>query len=154
MDVTAIEVLAYSVLIAIGVVQSFEDIDTRRVHVLTTRIAGVWVVGMLWTAAILDGDLGAAIRMMFCGLALGGVFSVLDRLTRGGIGRGDLRLTPLIGAATGYLSVDSFALGLLAIAVSGFVLALIELVRVGQQARVPLVPALYIGVLASVIGYG
>ena len=153
MDITALEVLVYSVLIAIGVVQSFEDIDTRRVHVLTTCFAGVWVVGMLWAAAILDGDLGAAIRMMSCGLALGGVFSVLDRLTRGGIGRGDLRLAPVIGAATGYLSVDSFALGLLAIAVSGFVLALIELARVGRQARVPFVPVLYVGVLASVIVY-
>ena len=154
MDVTAVEVLTYSVLIAIGVVQSFEDIDTRRVHVLTTRIAGLWVVGMLCAAAILDDDLGSVLRLMFCAFALWGVFSVLDRLTRGGIGSGDLRLAPVIGAAIGYLSVDSFALGLLAIAVSGFVLALIELVRVGRHARVPFVPVLYIGVLASVIVHG
>ena len=154
MNVTAVEVLAYSVLIAIGLVQSFEDIDTRRVHVLTTRIAGLWVVGILGAAAILDDDLGAALRMMFCAFALWGMFSVLDRLTRGGIGSGDLRLAPVIGAAMGYLSVDSFAFGLLAIAVSGFMLALIELVRVGRQARVPFVPALYIGVLASVTVYG
>jgi len=151
---TAVEVLTYSVLIAIGVVQSFEDIDTRRVHVLTTRIAGVWLVGMLGAASILDGDLGSAFRMMFCAFTLWGMFSVLDRLTRGGIGRGDLRLAPVIGAATGYLSVDSFAWGLLAIAVSGFVLAVIELIRVGQRARIPFVPVLYIGVLASVIVYG
>lgn len=154
MNVTAVEVLAYSVLIAVGVVQSFEDIDTRRVHVLTTRIAGLWVVGMLCAAAILDDDLGAALRMMLCAFALWAMFSVLDRMTRGGIGSGDLRLAPVMGAAIGYLSVDSFALGLLAIAVSGFVLALIELVRVGQHARVPFVPAMYIGVLASVIVYG
>ena len=154
MDVTAIEVLAYSVLIAIGVVQSFEDIDTRRVHVYTTRIAGVWVVGVLGAAAILDNNFSAVARMFLCAIALWGVLSVLDRVTRGGIGRGDLRLAPVIGAATGYLSVDSFALGLLAIAVSGFVMALIELIRVGQQARVPFVPVLYIGALASVIVYG
>ena len=154
MDVTALEVLVFSVLIAIGVVQSFEDIDTRRVHVLTSRIAGAWVIGMLGVAAILDDDLGAAIRLLVCALALWGLFAALNLATRGGMGRGDLRLAPTIGAATGYLSTESFAFGLLVIAVAGFVLALIELIRVGLRARIPFVPVLYLGVLASVIVYG
>ena len=154
MDVTALEVLVYSVLIAIGVVQSFEDVDTRRVHVLTARIAGGWVIGMLGVAAILDDDLGAGFRLLVCALALWGLFAALNLATRGGIGCGDLRLAPTIGAAIGYLSTDSFAFGLLVIAAAGFVLALIELVRVGQRARIPFVPVLYAGVLASVIVYG
>jgi leader peptidase (prepilin peptidase)/N-methyltransferase len=153
-DVTAPEVLTYAVLIAIGVVQSFEDIDTRRVHVLTTRMSGVWVFGMLGASALVTGETGALIRMVLCALALWGIFAVLDRVTRGGIGRGDRRLAPVIGAATGYLSVEAFAFSLLAIAVVGFVLAVVAVIRAGVQTRIPFVPVMYGGVLVAVIAHG
>ena len=154
MDVTALEVLAYAVLIAVGVVQSFEDIDTHRVPVRTTQITGTLVVGLLTAASLVQSEIAALIRMLLCACFLWGVLALLNLFTQDGIGRGDLRLAPVIGAATGYLSVESFALGLLVIAVTGFLFGLIELFRVGSQARVPFVPVLYMGVVASVIVHG
>ena len=154
MDVTALEVLAYAVLITIGVVQSFEDIDTRRVHVLTTHMSAVWISGMLGASALVEGQTGALIRMVLCALALWGIFAVLDLVTRGGIGRGDRRLAPVIGAATGYLSVESFAFSLLTIAAVGFVLAVVVVIRAGMQTRIPFVPVMYTGVLVAVVAHG
>jgi len=153
-DLTAPEVLTYAVLIAVGVVQSFEDIDTRRVHVLTTRIVGVWVFAMFGATSLIEGEIGALIRMVLCAFALWGVFAILDRVTRGGIGRGDRRLAPVIGAATGYLSVESFARSLLAIAVVSFLLAVVAVIRAGAQTRIPFVPVMYAGVLVAVLVRG
>ena len=56
MIVTALEVLAYAVLVAVGFVQSFEDTDTRRVHVLTTQLVSVWTLATLGLAAVISGE--------------------------------------------------------------------------------------------------
>ena len=154
MTSTAIDVVAYAVLIAVGVVQSFEDIDTRRVHVLTTQLVGTWTLSTLALAALISGEFEGIVRMIFCAVAMWALFFILDRATRGGIGKGDVRLAPVIGAATGYLSTESFALGLLVIALGGSLVALVALVRYGASTRIPFVPVLYSAVVVSVIAHG
>ena len=151
---TAVEVVAYAVLVAVGVIQSFEDIDTRRVHVLTTQVVGVGTFLTLSLAALISSEPNGIVRMVLCAIAMWVLFFALDRATEGGIGKGDIRLAPVIGAATGYLSVESFAFGLLVIAVSGFAVALIALVRLGALARIPFVPVMYAAVVVSVIAHG
>lgn len=151
---TALDVVAYAVLIAVGVVQSFDDIDTRRVHVLTTQIAGMWTLVTLSVAGLMRGEPTQILRMFLCAIAMWGLFVALDRGTRGGIGKGDIRLAPVIGAATGYLSIDSFALGLLVIAVGGSLVALVALLRYGASARIPFVPVMYTAVAVCVVVYG
>ena len=154
MDRTAVEVVAYAVLIAVGVVQSFEDIDTRRVHVLTTQLVGALFLLTLSFAALISGDLAGIVRAVLCAVATWVLFFILDRATHGGIGKGDVRLAPVIGGATGYLSTESFAFGLLVIAVGGALVALVALLRHGASARIPFVPVMYGAVVVSVIAYG
>ena len=154
MTSTAIEVVAYGVLIAVGVVQSFEDIDTRRVHVLTTQLLVAWVLSMLGIAALISGEPTGISRAALCAVAMWALFFVLDRATQGGIGKGDVRLAPVIGAATGYLSTESFALGLLVIAIGGSLVALVALLRFGASARIPFVPVMYAAVVVSVVVHG
>lgn len=154
MTSTAIEVVAYSVLIAVGVIQSFEDIDTRRVHVLTTQVVGSWAFLTLGLAALISGEPVGMVRMVLCAVAMWALFFVLDRATHGGIGKGDVRLAPVIGAATGYLSTESFALGLLVIAVGGSLTGLVALLRQGASARIPFIPVMYTAVVVSVVVHG
>ena len=154
MNVTALEVVAYAVLIAVGVIQSFEDVDTRRVHVLTTQLVGAWTLSILSFAALIGGDPIPLVRMMVCAVAAWSLFATLDRVTRGGIGKGDVRLAPVIGMATGYLSTESFALGLLVIALGGSLVAVFALLRFGPSARIPFVPVMYSAVVVSVVVYG
>ena len=154
MDVTAIEVVAYAVIIAVGVIQSFEDIDTRRVHVLTTHVVGAWAFLALGLAALISGEPTGMVRMVLCASAMWLLFFFLDRATQGGIGNGDIRLAPVIGAATGYLSTESFALGLLVIAIGGSFVAFVALLRHGASARIPFVPVMYAAVVVSVVLHG
>ena len=154
MIVTALEVLAYAVLVAVGFVQSFEDTDTRRVHVLTTQLVSVWTLATLGLAAVISGEPTSIVRTVLCAFAIWLLFLILDRFTRGGIGKGDVRLAPVIGAATGYLSTESFALGLLVIATGGSLVALVELWRHGASARIPFVPVMYAAVVVSVVVHG
>ncbi len=154
MVVTALEVMAYAVLIAVGFVQSFEDIDTRRVHVLTTQLVSVWTLATLGLAAVIGGEPTTIIRAVLCAFAIWLLFVVLDRFTQGGIGKGDVRLAPVIGVATGYLSTESFALGLLVVAVGGSLVALIALLHHGASARIPFVPVMYAAVVVSVVVHG
>ena len=151
---TALEAVTYAVLVAVGVIQSFEDIDTRRVHVLTSQVVGVGTFLTLSLVALISGEPNGIIRMVLCAIAMWVLFFALDRATQGGIGKGDVRLAPVIGSVTGYLSVESFVLGLLVIAVGGFALALIALIRFGSSARIPFVPVMYVAVVVSVIAQG
>ena len=154
MTSTAVEVVAYAVLIVVGVIQSFEDIDTRRVHVLTTHLVGVWVLSMLGIAALVSSEPTRFVRMLLCAAAMWVLFFTLDRVTKGGIGKGDIRLAPVIGAATGYMAVESFAFSLLTIAAIGFVLAVVAVIRAGSQTRIPFVPVMYTGVLVAFVAHG
>jgi len=151
---TVFEVVAYSVLIAVGVIQSFEDIDTRRVHVLTTQVVGVGTFLTLSLAALISGEPNGIVRMVVCAIAMWVFFFALNRATQGGIGKGDVRLAPVIGAATGYLSTESFALGLLVIAVGGSLTGLVALLRQGASARIPFIPVMYTAVVVSVVVHG
>lgn len=139
---------------AVGVVQSYEDVDTHRVRVALTHAVGVWILTTLGIAAAVESDLQSFTRMFIGAAVLWVLLRVLARVSHGGVGRGDLRLAPFIGAALGFLSLDALITGILGMSLVGAAWAVAALIRRGRSARIPFIPALYAGLLLELVVHG
>ena len=147
-------VVSYAVIAAVGVIQSYEDIDTHRVRVALTHAVGVWIFMTLGSAALIDSDVSSFVRMIFGATVLWVLLWVLARVSRGGVGRGDLRLAPFIGAALGFLSFGAAITGIVGMSLVGATWGLVELVRQGRSAHIPFVPSMYAGLLLALVTHG
>lgn len=147
-------VLSYSVSVVIGVVQSHEDIDTHRVRVMVTHLAAVWSVTTLGLAAALEANWSALPRMIVSGFMVWASLWLLSKVSGGGVGRGDLRLAPVIGWGLGFISLDAVVAGAVAFSVFGALWAVVALARQGRHARIPYVPVMYLGFLFGLISQG
>lgn len=147
-------VVSYAVIMAVGVVQSFEDVDTHRVRVALTHAVGVWTLMTLGSAALIDSDVSSFVRMIVGATVLWVLLRVLARVSRGGVGRGDLRLAPFIGAALGFLSFDAAITGIVGMSLVSATWGLVELVRQGRSAHIPFVPSMYAGLLLALVTHG
>ena len=81
------------------------DLDVRR---LPNRLLGVhaaFVAAGVGAAAVIAGDAVIAIQAALGGVVAFVVFWVLDRLRPGGFGWGDGKYVPILGAATGAVSL-------------------------------------------------
>ena len=151
---TAWLVVSYAVLLIIGIGQSYVDIATHRVYVAATRIAGAWTAVTLGVHALVFGETGAVLRMAISALVMWVGFRLLARGAPDGIGKGDVRLAPVIGMALGYLSYGALVGGVLAMSMIGATWAIIAMLRHGLRTRVPYVPAMYGGLVVVLLTQG
>ena len=146
--------VSYAVVMAVGVVQSYEDVDTHRVRIALTHVVGTWIVATLGVAALVASDLASFVQMILGAATLWALLWALARVSRGGVGRGDIRLAPFIGAALGFLSFDAVITGIIGMSLVGAMWALVVLVRQGRSARIPFVPSMYAGLLLALVVHG
>jgi leader peptidase (prepilin peptidase)/N-methyltransferase len=90
-------------------------------------------------------------------MALGAVLALafmwaLHALSRGGMGDGDVRLSPLLGAYLGWLGLPYVPVGLFLAFLSGSVVGVAAMVvgRAGRKTAVPFGPFLALGTLVAV----
>ncbi len=111
------------------------------------------IVVLLAVASIADGGtrwLGAVAGA----LAMGATYLLLAALPGGGVGGGDVRLAPLIGALLGWLGAAQVVLGMAA----GFLLgglaamALLLLRRAGLKTSIAYGPAMCLGAWVAIAG--
>ena len=143
--------LSYVVLLGIGIAQSYVDIRAHRVYVAITRAAFAWTASTLALHAVVVGEMEALVRMAVCAFLLWVGFVLLARGNESSLGRGDVRLAPVIGMALGYLSFGSFVLGVAVMTGIGATWAIVAMLREGPHARIPYVPAMYGGVLTALL---
>jgi leader peptidase (prepilin peptidase)/N-methyltransferase len=127
------------------------DLDVHRLPVgLVVPTAG-WLVGLLVVATLATGEprwVGALIGAAVMGL----VYLLLGVLPGGGVGGGDVRLAPVIGALLGWLSLAHVVVGLMA----GFLIgglaaiALLLLGRVGLKTSIAYGPAMCLGAWVAI----
>ena len=114
------------------------DLDVHRLPVGLVVPTAWWLVALLVVATVATGEprwqgalIGAAV--------MGAIYLVLGVLPGGGVGGGDVRLAPVIGALLGWLGPAHLAVGLMA----GFLIgglgavALLVLGRAGLKTRSP-----------------
>ena len=122
------------------------DLDVHRLPVGLVVPTGWGILGLLGVASLASGDrrwLGAVVGFVVMGVA----YLVLAVLPGGGVGGGDVRLGPLIGALLGWLGAAHLVIGLAAGFLIGGVAAaaLLVLGRAGLKSSIAYGPAMCLG---------
>jgi leader peptidase (prepilin peptidase)/N-methyltransferase len=147
-----VPLLAYLWLAAAGLALALIDIDTKRLPDAITKPSWVVVGVVLVVAALTDADFQHLERAGFGALALGGFYALLWFVYPGGMGFGDVKLAPTLGALLAWVSWGALAVG----AFGGFLLggvfgiALIALGRGGRKSKVPFGPFMLLGALVGI----
>ena len=143
---------AYCVL-AVGLVGlSWIDLKTKRLPRKIIYVTALIGVPLLCLAAIVNDEperiwmmlLGAAIALAFMG--------IVYLASRGGMGDGDVRLSPLLGAYLGWLNPGFVAVGLFIGFFTGAVVGVVMMAvgRAGRKTAVPFGPFLAFGTIVAI----
>ena len=129
------------------------DLDVHRLPVGLVVPTAWWLAALLVVATVATGQQrwrGALIGLV----VMGGIYLVLGLLPGGGVGGGDVRLAPVIGALLGWLSLAHLALGLMAGFLIGGLGAVVLLVlgRAGLKTSIAYGPAMCLGAWVAIVG--
>ena len=129
------------------------DLDVHRLPVGLVVPTGAVVLLLLALATVASGEprwRGAAVGF----IVMGGTYLLLALLPGGGVGGGDVRLAPLIGALLGWLGVGHLVVGLAAGFLVGGVAAAALLVgrRAGLKSSIAYGPAMCLGAWVAIAG--
>jgi len=146
-------VAAFCVLMSGLLILTFIDLRTHRLpREVTYIVMGIGAV-LLSVAAIVD-DQPRRIYMAALGAVISvSVMSLLYLLSRGGLGDGDVRMSPLLGMYLGWLNPGLALVGLL----YGFILAalvsamLMILGTANRRTAIAFGPFLALGTLAAIL---
>ena len=145
-------VLTYGVLVGAGMWLSLIDIDTRllprRIVYRTIAVA----MPLLVLSAFFDNT-GSVFGMFIGGLGMWCMLRVLEVLSRGDLGGGDVGLGGLLGLYLGWLSYEAILVGLIAaFSVGGlFAVALLVTRRANRTTHFAFGPFLIVGSLIAVL---
>ncbi len=143
---------AYCVLSAGLVGLSWIDLKTKRLPRQIIYVTAALGVPLLCLAALVRHE-PRRIWMMFLGAGLALAFMGLVYLaSRGGMGDGDVRLSPLLGAYLGWLNPGLVAVGLFFGFFAGAAIgvAMMASGRAGRKTAVPFGPFLALGTILAV----
>lgn len=131
------------------------DLEVRRLPdaIVYPTIAVLAV--LLAAAGALTGDLAGILRALVGGAASVTFYLVVRFASRGGMGRGDVKLAAAVGLVTAWIGWGGLVVGVLAAFVLGgvFGIALLAARRAGRRSAIPFGPWMlagaWIGVLAG-----
>ena len=145
-------VLTFGVLVGAGMWLSLIDIDThllpRRIVYRTIAVA----MPLLVLSAFFD-DAGSIAGMFIGGIAMWFMLRVLEVLSRGDLGGGDVGLGGLLGLYLGWLSYEAILVGLFASFLVGgfFAVALLMTRKANRNTHFAFGPFLIVGTLIAVL---
>lgn len=127
------------------------DLDVHRLPVGLVVPTAWWLAALLVVATVATGEprwQGALIGL----LVMGGFYVLLSLLPGGGVGGGDVRLAPVIGAVLGWLSVAHLLIGMAAGFLIGGLGAMVLLVlgRAGRKTHIAYGPAMCLGAWVAI----
>ena len=145
-------VLAYGVLVGAGMWLSLIDIDThllpRRIVYRTIAVA----MPLLVLSAFFDST-GSIAGMFIGGLGMWCILRVLEVVSRGDLGGGDVGLGALLGLYLGWISYEAIFVGLIAAFFVGglFAVALLVTRKANRNTHFAFGPFLIVGTLIAVL---
>jgi leader peptidase (prepilin peptidase)/N-methyltransferase len=144
---------AYLYLAAVGLALAMIDIDTKRLPDVLTLPSWAVAAVLLGGAALIDHDGDAALRALVGAVALGVFYFVLVLIYPAGMGLGDVKLAPVLGAYLGWISYGVLAVGaFLGFLYGGVVgIAAMALGKAGRKSKLPFGPFMLLGVLTAVL---
>jgi leader peptidase (prepilin peptidase) / N-methyltransferase len=148
-----VTVAAFCVLMSGLLVLTFIDLRTHRLPREVTYIVMAIGAVLLSVAAIVDDQPRRMYMAAFGAVISVSVLSVLYLLSRGGLGDGDVRMSPLLGMYLGWLNPGLALVGLL----YGFILAalvsamLMIFGTANRRTAIAFGPFLALGTLATIL---
>jgi len=152
-----LELLAFAIMCGMCIEHTLTDFYTHRLVRSTTRRAVIIGAPLLTLAALkraVDFEAGVIFVMIASFVVVLVVFKVLARVSRGGIGSGDVRLAPVLAMFLAYLGAQNVVLGLaLGFILGGLVAGAMLLTgRASRSTPIAFGPYLCLGAVAMVIG--
>lgn len=138
-------------LVYFGIVLSAIDIELRRLpNPITLAFAVVTVIAIVGAAAA-TGDWDGALRALWGALILGAFYFVAFLVYPKGMGFGDVKLAPVIGAVLGSLGWAELSVGAFAAFLWGGVFGLVQMARQrhGRGVAIPFGPWMFAGAVTG-----
>ena len=144
---------AYLYLAAIGVALALIDLDVQRLPDALTLPSYPVVAVLLSVAAVTGDHPGALLRALVGAAALGAFYFAVWFAYPAGMGFGDVKLAPTLGAYLGWLGYGVLAAGaFLGFLYGGLVgIGLILFKEGGRKTKVPFGPFMLLGTLTAVL---
>lgn len=148
----SVETVAFCVLVAGLLALSWIDLRIKRLprEISYTTLA---IGAPLLVVAALVNDEPRRIWTMVLGAVLATLFMwAVHVLSRGGMGDGDVRLSPLLGAYLGWLGLAYVPVGLFLAFLAGSIVGVIGMIvgRAGRRTALPFGPFLALGTVVAV----
>jgi leader peptidase (prepilin peptidase)/N-methyltransferase len=143
------ELPAYLYLAAVAIALAAIDLDVLRLPDQIVLPSYVVAAALFVPAMIARGDWGTAARAL---LAAGVLWVLFEIISRFGMGRGDVKLAPLLGLYLGWLGWSWVAVGMFAaFLLGGLVGVVLIALRVAcRKTRIPFGPYLLAGAFLAV----
>jgi leader peptidase (prepilin peptidase)/N-methyltransferase len=150
---TQVSLVAFLWAGAAGVALAMIDIDTRRLPDAITFPTAAVVAAVLVVAALTDADPADLVRAGIGSAVLGVFYFALWFIYPGGMGFGDVKLAPTLGALLGWISYGALAVGAFAGFLLGgaFGIGLIVAQKGGRKSKVPFGPFMLAGALVGIL---
>lgn len=145
-------VLSFGLLIAVGLRLLLVDIDTHLLPRAMVYRGIALAVPMLFIAALAD-ERGSVIGMLLGALLMWCLMKILEVLSRGDLGGGDVTASIFLGLYLGWMSYERLATAVVsAFATAGlFALLLLATGRAGRRTHIAFGPFLIAGTLIAVL---
>lgn len=145
-------VLVVGLLIAVGLRLMLIDIDTHLLPSAIVYRTTAFALPLLFLAALTD-PVGSVGGMLLGALVMFCVMKVLEVLSRGDLGGGDVRVSVLLGLYLGWISLERLVTALVfAFGAAGlFAVLLLALRRAGRRTHIAFGPFLIVGSLVGVL---
>ncbi|GAA3821554.1 prepilin peptidase [Cellulomonas soli] len=142
-------------LVSISIALALIDIDTRRLPDVIVLPSYLVALALLTLASWNPGgeaDWGALVRALIGGAAMFALYLVLVLVYPAGMGRGDLKLSGVLGLYLGWFGWATLAFGWFAAYLLGglFSIGLLLVGRAGRKSKIPFGPWMLLGALVGI----
>ena len=147
------ELPAYLWFAGIGIALALIDLDHKRLPDALTLPSYPVVAVLLGLAAVLGDHPGAPLRALIAAAAVGGFYFLVWFAYPAGMGFGDVKLAPIVGAYLGWVSYGAAVVGVFLGFLYGAVvgIAVMSLGRAGRKSKLPFGPFMLAGALTGLL---
>jgi leader peptidase (prepilin peptidase)/N-methyltransferase len=147
------ELPAYLYLAAVGLALALIDLDVKRLPDVLTLPSWAVAGALLTLAAVLGDHPGALLRALVGAAAVGALYFAAWFAYPAGMGFGDVKLAPVVGAYLGWVSYGATAVGVfLGFLYGGLVgIGVVLFTEGGRKTKIPFGPFMLAGGLTGIL---
>lgn len=140
-------------LVYFGIVLSAIDLEVRRLPDALTAAFAIVTAATLTIAGFATGEWSDPLRGLWGALILGGLYAAAFVAYPRGMGFGDVKLAPSIGAVLGFLGWAELAVGGFAAFLWGGIFGVMAMLRArrGKGVAIPFGPWMFVGAVTGVL---